>query len=108
MSEADRIRQGSSRGNITVLLTTLLLTAVILLCWGHFKPLDQDEVFVLQTDSAPTVQNLIEVQRHTPISLDPLFFHLLGHSLLNLPDFLRPDAIWDAVNQFNQLGGDTP
>ena len=66
------------------LLGTMLLTVVIVLAWGHFKLLDQDEVFVLQTDSVPSVRELIDVQRHYPISLDPLFYHLLGHASVKL------------------------
>ncbi|MGI4755637.1 MAG: glycosyltransferase family 39 protein [Janthinobacterium lividum] len=78
------MQQKPGRDTIPVLLATLLLTATILLAWGHFKPLDQDEVFVLQTDSVPSLRALIDVQRHTPISLDPLFYHLLGHASVNL------------------------
>jgi len=62
----------------------MLLTVAIVLAWGHFKLLDQDEVFVLQTDSVPSVRELIAVQRHYPISLDPLFYHLLGHASIKL------------------------
>ncbi len=75
------VRSGSAR---VALLATMLLTVAIVLAWGHFKLLDQDEVFVLQTDSVPSVRELIEVQRHYPISLDPLFYHLLGHASVKL------------------------
>ena len=43
--------------------------------------LDQDEVFVLQTAGVPSVRAVIDVQRHYPISLDPMFYHLLSHAL---------------------------
>ena len=62
----------------------LLLTAVIVLVWGHVKLLDQDEVFVLQTDTVPSLRALLHVQRHYPISLDPMFYHLLSHACVRL------------------------
>ena len=67
-----------------MLPTILLLTTVVVLAWSHFRLLDQDEVFVLQTASVPTVRALIDVQRQYPISLDPLFYHLLSHACVRL------------------------
>ena len=74
-------RSGSAR---VALVATMLLTIAVVLAWGHFKFLDQDEVFVLQTDSVHSVGALINVQRHYPISLDPMFYHLLGHGSMRL------------------------
>lgn len=68
-----------TRFSRTLLLVVLILTAASALAWGHYRPLDQDEWFVFQTDTVPSISKLIEVQRHYPISLDPLFYHLLGH-----------------------------
>jgi hypothetical protein len=62
------------------LIAILALTAAVILGWGHFKLLDQDEMFVLQTDSVPSLRALVDVQLHYPISLDPLLYHLLGHA----------------------------
>ncbi len=62
----------------------LILTAAVILVWGHFKLLDQDEVFVLQTDSVASLRQMVDVQLHDPISLDPLFYHLLGHASVGL------------------------
>ena len=84
MINAAKARAGQRWAGLTPLLAVLLLTAATILLWGHFRPLDQDEVFVLQTDSVPTVRALVDVQRHTPISLDPLFYHLLGHGAVSL------------------------
>ncbi len=67
-----------------LLALILVLTATIALFWSQNRPLDQDEAFVLQTDSVASISKLIEVQRHYPISLDPLFYHLLGHASLQL------------------------
>ena len=64
----------------TLLFVVLILTAASALAWGHYRPLDQDEWFVLQTDTVSSISKLIEVQRHYPISLDPIFYHLLGHT----------------------------
>jgi 4-amino-4-deoxy-L-arabinose transferase-like glycosyltransferase len=61
-------------------LILLLLTAAIAFTWSHVKLLSQDEIFVLQTDSVSSVRELIHIQRHYPISLDPLLFHLLAHA----------------------------
>jgi hypothetical protein len=40
--------------------------------------MSQDEIFVLQTDSAPTYAQLLHIQRSYPISLDPLVYHTLA------------------------------
>jgi hypothetical protein len=58
----------------------LLLTATLSLLWSHHKLMSQDEFFVLQTDSVASVSQLIHIQRTTPISLDPLVYHLLAHA----------------------------
>lgn len=66
------------------LVILLLLTAASALAWSHFRPLDQDEWFVFQTDVVPSIRKLIDVQLHSPISLDPLFYHLVGHASVSL------------------------
>lgn len=58
----------------------LLVTAAVSLAWSHFKLLSQDEIFVLQTDGVSSVRQLVDIQRYTPISLDPLVYHLLAHA----------------------------
>jgi 4-amino-4-deoxy-L-arabinose transferase-like glycosyltransferase len=62
----------------------LLLTATISLLWSHHKLMSQDEFFVLQTDSVASVSQLIHIQRTTPISLDPLVYHLLAHASMRV------------------------
>ncbi len=62
----------------------LIVTAVLSLVWSHHKLMSQDEFFVLQTDTAATVSQLIHIQRTTPISLDPLTYHLLAHASVRL------------------------
>jgi hypothetical protein len=77
ITASSSVRSNAARAT---LVATMLLTIGIVLAWGHFKLLDQDEVFVMQTDSVRSVHELVEVQRHYPISLDPLVYHLLGHA----------------------------
>jgi 4-amino-4-deoxy-L-arabinose transferase-like glycosyltransferase len=62
----------------------ILLTAVLSLLWSRHKLMSQDEFFVLQTDSVSTVSQLIHIQRHFPISLDPLVYHLLAHAAMRV------------------------
>jgi hypothetical protein len=69
-----------SRENKIFAALILLLTAGVAIAWSHVKLLSQDEIFVLQTDSVSSVRELINIQRHYPISLDPLVFHLLAHA----------------------------
>ncbi len=57
----------------------LALTAAVSLLWSHYKLLDQDEFFVLQTDSVRKLAEVVGIQRHIPISLDPLVYHALAH-----------------------------
>lgn len=65
-------------------LLILLLTAAVAFTWSHVKLLSQDEIFVLQTDSVSSLRELIHIQRHYPISLDPLVFHMLAHACTKL------------------------
>ena len=80
-----KLKPPASRENATLAaLVLLLLTAAIAFAWSHVKLLSQDEIFVLQTDSVSSVRELIHIQRHFPISLDPLVFHLLAHAATKL------------------------
>ncbi|HZL26309.1 MAG TPA: glycosyltransferase family 39 protein [Acidobacteriaceae bacterium] len=90
----------ASRGKRTTITAAifLILTAIISLVLSHHKLMSQDEFFVLQTDNAATISQLIHIQRTAPISLDPLTYHLLAHAsmrvfgihafTLRLPSFL--------------------
>jgi hypothetical protein len=61
------------------LVLLLALTATVSLAWSHTKLLDQDEMFVLQTDGVRTLGEVVGIQLHHPISLDPLVYHSLAH-----------------------------
>ncbi|GAA3754114.1 glycosyltransferase family 39 protein [Terriglobus aquaticus] len=56
-----------------------------------------DEFLSFYTDSLPTAQQVIHVQRYTPISLDPPTYHLLSHFSMKLlgpgPIALRMPAL---------------
>ncbi len=84
MTESVTQRAVSNRMARLLLPAILLFTAISILAWGHYKLLDQDERFVLQTGSVPTVRALVDVQRRSPISLDPLFYHLLSHAAVKI------------------------
>ena len=61
-----------------------LLTAVIALALSHYRLLWYDEILVIWTDSVSTVGRLLHVQRTWPISLDPMVYPLVAHSLIRL------------------------
>lgn len=91
MTETTKQPSPSPRDNSRLAaLLILLLTAAIALAWSHAKLLSQDEIFVLQTDTVSSIRELIQIQRHYPISLDPLVFHLLAHACTKL---LGPTAL---------------
>lgn len=58
----------------------VVLTAALSLAWSHAKLLSQDEMYAFQTDRVPTFAELVNVQKHWPISLDPLLYHALSHA----------------------------
>ena len=57
----------------------LLLTATLSLVWSHARLLWNDEFLSFYTDSVATLHQVILVQLHNPISLDPPTYHLLSH-----------------------------
>lgn len=80
----EKTSPGVPRSARLAALLILLLTAAIAIAWSHVKLLSQDEIFVLQTDSVSSIRELVHIQRHYPISLDPLVFHLLAHACTRL------------------------
>lgn len=57
----------------------LLATVSLALLWSHLKLLWFDELIELQTDAVGSAAQVLRIQRHYPISLDPALFHLLAH-----------------------------
>jgi hypothetical protein len=60
------------------------VTAAASLGWSHAKLMSQDEMYQFQTDSVGTLKKLIQVQRTSPISLDPLLDHALSHGAMQV------------------------
>lgn len=69
---------------VTTALWIAILTGLLATEWGHHKLLNQDEMFVLQTDSVHSLAEVVRIQLHYPISLDPVFYHALVHFCVSL------------------------
>ncbi len=65
-------------------LVFLLLTAVVSIYWSHWKLMDNDEYLSYYSDSAATLVDVVRIQLHTPISLDPPTYHILSHLSMDL------------------------
>ena len=65
--------------DIVGLIAILCLTAGMAELWQAHKLLNQDEMFVLQTDGVRSLAEVARIQLHYPISLDPMVFHTLAH-----------------------------
>ncbi len=61
------------------LLAVLGLTIAVALLWSHQKLLWFDELLELQTDGVGSAREVLAIQRHVPISLDPAAYHLITH-----------------------------
>jgi hypothetical protein len=61
-----------------------VLTAIISLLWSSNSLLTWDEYLSLWTDRLPTLEQVVQVQRTSPISIDPLFYHLAAHTSVRL------------------------
>ena len=62
----------------------LLLTAALSLLWSHARLMWNDEFLSFYTDGVATFRQVILVQLHHPISLDPPTYHLLSHLSMDL------------------------
>jgi 4-amino-4-deoxy-L-arabinose transferase-like glycosyltransferase len=62
----------------------LLLTTVLSLIWSHVRLLWKDEFLSFYSDGVSTFKQVLLVQLHHPISLDPPTYHLLSHLCMNL------------------------
>ncbi len=69
----------SSTCTYLLLAFFLLLTATLSLLWSHNRLMEQDEFLSFYTDGVATLHQVILVQLHHPISLDPPTYHLLSH-----------------------------
>ena len=56
-----------------------LVSTALAIWWSNNKLLNQDEMFSYQTDTVHSLGEVVRIQLHFPISLDPLVFHSLAH-----------------------------
>ncbi len=79
MSVSDSGTDGSPHGGGVAAALLLLLTVGLTLAWSSVKLMGNDEFLSFYTDSVATARGVLQVQLHTPISLDPPTYHLLSH-----------------------------
>jgi len=81
--QTDSAPKASTRSNLLVAFF-LLLTAVLSLIWSHARLMWNDEFLSFHSDGVATFKQVILVQLHHPISLDPPTYHLLSHLSMDL------------------------
>src|ERR1700735_653938 len=81
--QADSAPNKSIRSYLLAVLF-LLLTAVLSLIWSHVRLMWNDEFLSFYTDGVATFKQVILVQLHHPISLDPPTYHLLSHLSMDI------------------------
>ncbi len=74
MNESDKKSFGSRQAFLLI-----VLSGVLYFVQSYFTLLSLDEIYVLQTDSVHRLSELVQIQLHYPVSLDPFFYHLLVH-----------------------------
>jgi len=73
-------------------LALLVLTIVVSLLWSSNSLLSGDEYFSLWTDRLSTLAQIAHVQRTSPVSIDPLLYHVASHIAVRIFG-ARPFAI---------------
>ncbi len=68
----------------SLLALFLLLSTGLSLIWSHVRLMWNDEFLSFYSDGVATFKQVILVQLHYPISLDPPTYHLLSHLSMNL------------------------
>jgi 4-amino-4-deoxy-L-arabinose transferase-like glycosyltransferase len=81
--QPDAAPKESTRSFLLVALF-LLLTAVLSLLWSHARLMSKDEFLSFYSDGVATFKQVLLVQLHHPISLDPPTYHLLSHLSMDL------------------------
>jgi hypothetical protein len=81
--QTDAAPKASTRSNLLVVFF-LLLTAALSLIWSHVRLMWNDEFLSFYSDGVATFKQVILVQLHHPISLDPPTYHLLSHLSMDL------------------------
>jgi hypothetical protein len=67
-----------------LLAAVLLLSTAISCRVATLHKFENDELLSAWTDSLPTARQVLDVQMHWPISLDPPVYHLLAHASIKL------------------------
>jgi 4-amino-4-deoxy-L-arabinose transferase-like glycosyltransferase len=62
----------------------LLLSTTLSLIWSHVRLMWNDEFLSFYSDGVATFKQVILVQLHYPISLDPPTYHLLSHLCMDI------------------------
>ena len=76
----------SQESRLSYFLLTLILStsAALSLVWSHVKLMWKDEFLSFYSDGVATFKQVLLVQLHHPISLDPPTYHLLSHLSMDL------------------------
>lgn len=69
----------TSTSSYVLLCAFLVLTAILSLTWSHARLMWNDEFLSFYTGSVASLRQVVWVQLHHPISLDPPTYHLLSH-----------------------------
>jgi 4-amino-4-deoxy-L-arabinose transferase-like glycosyltransferase len=59
-----------------------LLTTALSLLWSHNKLMWVDEFLALYSDGVPTFRDVLNVQMHFPLGIEPPTFHFMTHASL--------------------------
>jgi 4-amino-4-deoxy-L-arabinose transferase-like glycosyltransferase len=62
----------------------LLITTILSLLWSHARLMWNDEFLSFYSDGVASFKQVLLVQLHHPISLDPPTYHLLSHLCMDL------------------------
>ncbi len=62
----------------------LLLSATLSLLWSHVRLMWNDEFLSFYSDGVASLKQVVLVQLHYPISLDPPTYHLLSHLCMDV------------------------
>jgi 4-amino-4-deoxy-L-arabinose transferase-like glycosyltransferase len=81
--QTDSAPKASTR-SYSLLILFLLLSTVLSLIWSHARLLWNDEFLSFYSDGVATFKQVLLVQLHHPISLDPPTYHLLSHLSMDL------------------------
>jgi hypothetical protein len=82
-SGSSQVRRSTRLAYVAAVLL-FVATAAIFLMFSSQKLLWNDEIFVLWTDSVPSVAQLVQIQLAYPISLDPIVYHAAAHAMIGV------------------------